>query len=644
MATTITFDFKIECPTFRDEMSSNQLDNLFYFALQGPDNVYTYTFRAARLVSYDLPHQHSALFSTQTQGILVDTVSQDIFLGILTTLVMLGFSFLAAVYYYYEEQEKEEEKKRKARRQYKNSNDQIQSLMNPQPSSKEEEKTHLSKAEKSQELAALNECLTRRLTQPAFQAYERAVLTQRDDKTSLTLVKKTPVFLSNILDASWKVGLQSSFIYWIGWIGSGCITGVLSVGIFGVTPWLGFGLPLLLGSLPRWLQIAHWVKRQLEIDPAESDEAVHEKGVWYEFKQWLGIRYQPTLEDVAIANQLMVSCLREREIALECQRRGVVLPSMDKKVEVGRENNTSYAAAKIFAAGILSAGTTYAMAHYILWLGSDIFPAVLLNGFLVDFFAIAAFAMAGIYGVLAMRKKLEDVKERDALAGEPDIAALTNEYNGIQWEMKEIDNHYTMTWLKKPSPEKECPDTSKEKHWVIRGIRYFANRVGQFLKHPIPRFFNGAMGGVYIARIFLVLCTSPFLPSGFHMATTVAALSNPAILAIIGATFLVWGTFRYYTDEINERDRKQKEALESTVAEKEFIQHQIQLARIKLMELESKQSVKPLKVLSSPPQKTFSSFASGLSFLEKPGGGVASVKLGVNTNDNRRRTLGICGI
>lgn len=617
MTTTITFEFSLEkvgeSIALRNEISSTQVDNFFYFAFKGPDNFYTYIFRLWRMITHDLVEKKGGTFPLPSEG-LIGTVSQEPLLATLITLTMLGFSLLAAVYYCLKEKEKEEEQKKIAQKDYKNSNAQIKHWMDNKTTCN----ASLSQEAKSlpctaaDEVSQLNQCLQQLLKQPQYQSYANATIkkVENEHKISLALGKKTKLSLANISDASWKAGMQAAFIYWIGWIATGCITGMLTVGIFGVAPWLAFGVPLFVGALPRLVQIWHWVKRHLEIDPQSPATLPDTASYLDRFKHVLDIKSQPTPEDVAIANQLMLSCIRERELELECKNLSIDRECVPfyKVLAVSNKNSdylVDYAATKILAAGFLLAVSMYGMAHYILWLASDIFPAILLSSTLVDFLSIAAFAVAGIYGIVGMWKKLNEI-EKDKLTYQFDNNILLEEYHKIQHEISQqtSDLIYQMPltphdYKPKDEPISEPillvakPEALTWENWFIENVIYLAKGVGEFFEHPIPKFFDRAMGGGFVTRVFLLLCTSPFLPSGFHMAAAVAVLSNPATVAIIAASFLVWGTFRYYLDKVTDKEKQIRKELAEEVTKKETIVHAIQLANIKLAALNKPSRVGP---------------------------------------------------
>lgn len=321
------------------------------------------------------------------------------------------------------------------------------------------------------------------------------------DTNTSTKVVFTPSFkLKNISDSSFRFSFIASVVFWCAWITMGPITGVLSVGVFGLPTFLGMGVPFAVGLGYCALRIKHFFDHR-------SEDSL------------------PNLDEKALIDQLIIACSEENMSLLATTSANTTLVP------------EKYIALRVLSTFALTFASFHLATQYIFWYASDFFTTVLASQLLTSTTAVASLAGLSFFFPLvvlapffASRKYLDLQKGHTQIEGIDD-SQLTQEE--VMEKLEERLNYFE----KVAGTQRQEIENPSKLHKAIQVV-------GNLFLHNLTTFIGYCMSAAFLARLYVFPSTSPFII--FNMATTITGLTFGASVAIIGIAAVAYAGYKMF--------------------------------------------------------------------------------------------------
>jgi hypothetical protein len=598
--TEINLPLSAENRFFIETLSSDSYENLVFETFLPADLLLTFFFRYPRLCAGDLAG-HDV-----TNGMTLDFTNSHPLYGWFMLLAIGGFAALNG----YREYSKQKKAQRNVSYQY------IHSKLSEQ-SGWADEASALSVQPQDMELLKvvwLEKYLQKiHQSDPELQAkYEKIEIKYADSgesQLSFTLREPSPVdvpesavnnkkpgwfrrnIINKFLSPLWETLGISSFAYWILWMGSGVIRGEFDVGVGGLDPAIGFGVPFAIGGAYAALKSYHWFK-QYRAEAARANST---------------LQNVPTPKELAETQQQACRLLRKailhkqfkavkRSLKQELGssyhkpakvRAGKYAESLDQRInQLGRNAKT-----KAATAFVSKSASAYIGVQYGAWIVTDVLAKVANVACAIPIVnTVCGWAfMAGslAYGVYKGIKTYSAVKEQKrALASR--VSETQQQAESLETVHKQklaaIDTKQKL--LKSLGGDTKLPKTVdfKESQFYSDVTRKGESVWTRFKKGAVRAlsFFNGITAGAFIARAFCVKGTAVFLPFA------AAALSNPITIGIVAGVGVAYGLFKLYEYHQARKEERAQNLLKEYTDRIECLGREVEIADICLQVLDKR--------------------------------------------------------
>ncbi len=323
--------------------------------------------------------------------------------------------------------------------------------------------------------------------------------------------------------AIWMTLFLSAFYFWIGWIIEVSLTASLANGMPGCSFFVSYILPLAVSALTfMGFKTWHWFDhRHSNGQIKNSEEAYHEA----------------SLLEYLLNDELKKNWLKHEDLSFEST------PKPENAKELA-----FYAGGVGFLSGFLQA-------QYVLWLTSAAvmdylhFTADLAGTVFANDFGIGSVIAACGFAYKAYHDKLGALEEHvDLKINLNNVPDLDGEIDKLKGDISGLKTQLN------------------EKNWMNQNaLSYFFERLGkkefEFFNHIYYKMLcDFTMSSVFVARVFLLPNTSPFMPACFHMAAIAASLSNPVTWTLLFLTAVGWSAYRYHARAKEAQFTAEKEA------------------------------------------------------------------------------------
>jgi hypothetical protein len=426
--------------------------------------------------------------------------------------------------------------------------------------------------------------------------------------------KKPGWFRRNIINKFisplWTTLGISSFAYWLLWMGSGVVRGEFNVGVGGLDPVFGFGVPLAIGGVFAAIKSYRYFKQHY----ANAARA--------------GVTPTtlPTPKEQAEAEQQACRLLRKaildrqfkavkKSLKLELGdhyhkpakvQAGKYAESLDLRIQrLGKNAKT-----KAATAFVSTSASAYVGVQYCAWIVTDILAKVANVATAIPVVnTICGWAfMAGslAYGIYKGVKTYSAVKaQKRALASRVIETQQQAESLETVYKQKLAAIHTKQTLLKSLGGNVNLPKTVNfnESQFYSDVTRKGESRWTRFKKVAVRAlsFFNGITAGAFIARIFCIKGTAVFLPFA------AAALSNPVTIGIVAGIGVAYGLFKLYEYHQARKEERAQNLLKEYTDRIECLEREVEIADISLQVLDKRvtdrQAVQNTVVASSSEQQ-----------------------------------------
>ncbi|MES2218698.1 MAG: hypothetical protein V4501_09840 [Pseudomonadota bacterium] len=372
-----------------------------------------------------------------------------------------------------------------------------------------------------------------------------------------------------VASVSWETLNLTAFTYWILWIGTGLFTGQFGTGVAGLSPAMGFGIPIAIGLTYPLIKAFRYLKDRYygkSASAALTDEPA------------------PTPEDNKNGCELMRRALVRRLFEMEKARLQAQLDTYKVKyipepvnVANAAENQpASKLDQKILSLGkgkwkktavtlIATIGGTFVALQYGAWIISDILNMVanITIGAPIVQLVLGSLmiAAAGIFGIYKAVERFYQVKDHEANQKisvfeqqKLDLKSLENRLEASQKNIAIQEKKLGITPgtdLPRYDEKQFFTDISRRGPTVWTTFKKVCTRALQFL--------NGGLTGIFLARLFFVKGTAIALP--FVAAT----LSNPITIGILVGAGIAYGAFKFYQFH----EQRKEEHAQKLLAERE---------------------------------------------------------------------------
>jgi hypothetical protein len=561
--------------TFVGSLSSNDYDELVQSALTPLDLLYTFAFRYARVIDYDIPTAEGTPINFDSE--IFRFTSQHLALSIPTTVLFLGLA-AAGTYNEYSKQ-----KKKKNNSSYKFIYDKFQNVTE-------------SLEDRDKRIFDMNYYLSLivREDEELKKKYHYIKINPRTNTLNFKPIESIKVdkvpFLTQVknkvIKPVWTSLNIASFVYWILWIGMGVFTGnLLGVGIFALPPEVSFGLPILAGLFFPAKKIYNYVRDKIrnkgetkeeklkqEQDILQTDAA---KNVATKLFRRALLRREYDLKKLALLNQLAEYNVGPTNTPLHIDKIAASASHIDKPILSLTKNKIKKAAMMFFSA----IGGTYVAMQYGAWIVTDMLNVSFNIAASIPVLNIVGAVLSAItigYGIYKAYQKYHSLKEL-----EKDATIIELKQNN-----RLIDLEATLEKLQKSiAAKKEILGIPVASNINIKhNEEQFFNdihrrgptkttQLKKFLKRAF-HFTNGFCTGAFLARLFFVKGTALILP------VAAVVFSNPITIGIIVGVGLIYGAFKAYEYHLNRKEERAKLLLGQRVERMECLQQQVELAKL----------------------------------------------------------------
>jgi hypothetical protein len=585
---------------FIEALSSDSYENLVFETFLPADLLLTFFFRYPRLCAHDVTGDDA------TNGMSLDFTNSHPLYGWFMLLAIGGFAALNG----YREYCKQKKAQRNASYQY------IHSKLNEQSEWMDEASALAVQPQDMETLKVvwLEKYLQKiHQTDPELQAkYEKIEIKHSDNgepqlsfklREALPVVapeaadnnQKTSWFRRNVinkfLSPLWETLGISSFAYWILWMGSGVIRGEFDVGVGGLDPAIGFGVPFAIGGVYMALKSYHWFK-QYRAEAARANST--QENV-------------PTPKELAETQQQ--ACRLLRRAILDKQFNGVTkslkrelgnsyhkpvkvhagkyAESLDLRInQLGRNAKT-----KAATAFVSKTASAYVGVQYGAWIVTDVLAKVANVASAIPIVnTVCGWAfMAGslAYGIYKGVKTYSAVKaQKRALASRVSDTQQQAESLETVYKQKLAAIDTKQKLLKSLGGNAKLPKTVdfKESQFysdVTRKGESVWTRIKKGAVRALS-FFNGITAGAFIARAFCVKGTAVFLPFA------AAALSNPITIGIVAGVGVAYGLFKLYEYHQARKEERALNLLKEYTDRIDCLEREVEIADICLQVLDKR--------------------------------------------------------
>lgn len=480
--------------SFVDKVKSEQAARFLLLLSMPWDTIGTFFLRYFRLF-VDYMNSHGILHGP-TQGFMINIAALH---PVITLTCIAGVAVITAfacMYFYFDESYKTQLKKQDAKNTHELINTKLSEEKQDTAANDEPLRVTIVESpaiEKKRKITAF-------LIKPIDEQNRilKLVLKKRGDEFSqmknstfkqgengkVKLISKPLFDPINMISAHWMMITLAVVMYWILWISVAPLTGVLGVGVVGLSPFIGFGLPLAAGLGYLTLRAKHF------FDHRKEDST-------------------PNLDDKMALDNLLIACSEDSGI------------DIDPPASIPTKNKYFYA--RMASVALFNAVNTHLILQYAFWYASDMFP-ILAVGTTLSALSWAAIILPVIVaGVAAYYKYQEMIKE------EPE--ALTIKQLEENKQPKQNEAYQNRNEL----------DENAKNHPALHTASMLT---GKAIDSNFNKLIQAFMTAAFIARLYTLGSTSPFV--FFNVMHAAAWLTFPVTLGIIGAVGIAYAAYKVY--------------------------------------------------------------------------------------------------
>jgi hypothetical protein len=584
---TIKIDLSAQAKsTFASQFSSANYSSTAQSLLVPFDLLYTYVFRYNRLLSVDLERAEGIDVST-TQGAAIDFTAFHPAIGAIITAT---FATVALVTSYFHIRYL---KKAKAKDSTHSIKEQLDAAIQA-----EKDKPQLLP------IFDINYYLAKVLkSRRDLQAkYEKVAIEGDYMKITLSNQQPAPVAAApdpqpnwydklkkfgslvsrKMLGPAWEALALTSYSYWILYIGAGIFTGKFGVGVEGLTPILGFGIPIAIGLTYPLIKIYRYFKNRR--NPAvgaitENEEPVDaatlketEKNTSSLLRSALLLR-EFEREKAILQEHLQDYGIEDKPEPFTEEEDTIAVSKLDARIATlgqGKWKKTAVA----FMATMVG---TYVAAQYGAWVVSDFLNSVasITIGAPIVQIVLGTIMMVGAfsYGLYKAIERFFEVKVHAtnpkvsvAQAQQKELSNLEKRLENSQKNIAELEAKLDLLPVNSPRYDQEefLNDANRQRPTIWSSIKKIAAGSIQVI--------NGITTGAFIARVFFVKGTAIALPFA------AASLSNPITIGILVGLGLAYGAFKFYQYHQQRKEEHAKLLLEQRDERIEFLKQEVVIA------------------------------------------------------------------
>jgi ABC-type nickel/cobalt efflux system permease component RcnA len=560
---------------FISTMSSNDYNELMQSALTPLDLTYTFAYRYARVIDYDLPTEHGDQINSGSE--IFAYTSQHLALSIPTTVFFLALSALSTY--------------REYRQQLKTKNNNSHQFIY----NKFQHVTE-SLQERDQRIFDMNYYLKLIFSEDEElkNKYKYIKINTRTHTLNFKPITKIDVkkpskftrLKERIIRPAWISLNIASFVYWILWIGMGVFTGNLTeAGVYALPSIVAFGVPILAGLLYPLKKVCDYVKNKKAntgVTPEEKDkkeqkilqaQAATQQATPL-FRRAL-LRREYDLKKLALLNQLAEFDVSYFNVPLHINKMPARAGSMDEAILSSTKNQRK----KVLIAFASAVGGTYVAMQYGTWIITDFLKAVMkitASDPVLNIIGVVLLAVTTGFGIYKAYQRYQAIKKLEADAA--NIASKQNkQLTDLETKLDELQKSIAAKKEKLGipiSPDSNIKHNEEQFFQDIhrRGPTKTTN-AKKFLKRAF-QFVNGFCTGAFLARLLVVKYTAILLPAA------AVVLSNPITIGIIASIGLLYGALKAYEYHLIRKEERADLMLKQHVERMECLQQQVELAQL----------------------------------------------------------------
>jgi hypothetical protein len=348
--------------------------------------------------------------------------------------------------------------------------------------------------DKNQPQEKLDAQLKKQKLNPKFVRFKNATIHPERKEPEKILEYKPAFNPRSLIDAPWQAINIASFTYWLSWFFICVATGTFGPSV------LGLILAYAMGSIYLGLRTTHFFRK--------SDTPIPVKNKKEEY-------------------ELILACVDE----IEKER---VEESEDEEEESAKSySEHAINAYRIFGEFVFWGVTAYLISQFLLWLASDtllIVAGITLAPALCSALGTLGFVYAisvGLYKAYGKYQAIQQGVSGSFAEGNPGRTDEEKEVKRLEGEIRDQLSYADRLY-------KDCKDSN------------------------IVFLIYAAMTPVFIARVYTLSITSPFIPAFFHMPAVFATLTCPQVYLIIIGAAVAWALFRLSLKLLEERAQRQQ--------------------------------------------------------------------------------------
>ena len=577
-------------------LSSNSYNDLMQSALTPLDLLYTFAYRYARVIDFDIPTAHGDPVNTNSE--VFNFTSQHLALTIPTTAFFLAIA-AAGTYNEYKQQT------------LKKNNGSYQYLYN------RFQATSAAIEAENKRIFDLNYYLSLILREDAVlkKKYRSIKLNLEGDEPVLefdaikdikpTVVTRLTRAKERLIKPAWNALNIASFVYWILWIGVGVFTGNLAgAGVHALPDMVAFGLPVFFAMLYPIKKIYNYIrdkKAQHGVTPeekkAEEQTALQTAAAQVNACGILRrslLRRDYDLRKEKLLEQLDALGVKSYEKPLDLTKTPGRAAGMDQQILTLTKKKKR----KAVMAFLSAVGGTYVAFQYGAWIIMDFLEEAAKLAASIPLLNVLGVALLGttvLYGVYKACQRYSTLQKNEKQAN---LQALAHNQRALdlEKELKHLNQFIAFKQNKLGIAKLPAENIQHDQDQFFTDVNRRGpsrmTRVKKILKRAF-HFVNGFCTGAFLARLFFVQKTAIILPAA------AVAFSNPVTIGIIVGVSLLYGAFKAYEYHLNRKEERAKLLLEQRTERLDCLRQQVELARLENELLSAKiKQAKPKEVTS----------------------------------------------
>ncbi|MEO8400274.1 MAG: hypothetical protein ABI597_00575 [Gammaproteobacteria bacterium] len=373
-----------------------------------------------------------------------------------------------------------------------------------------------------------------------------------------------------IVSPIWQALGIASFTYWLFYIGTGLFTGTFDTGIAGLSPWIGFGIPIAIGVSYIALKAINYVRSWLnkpaaakDQDPEEVETAEERAEAMQDAAKLMHRSLLARKFELATKGLMFELGPKYRPYVPLFEKGARISSTMDKELDYLNKDHGYKTAAEF----VSTTWGTYIGVQYGAWIVTDMLSklasvtsAIPIVNLICGAAFIGVSVLNGIYKAAARYTGLGKTADEANLKNQSlEAASAAQSLEDILIEKREANNDLRRQLkAKKGNLEglPKCPVQFDEPQFfgdVTRDGPSKWTKVKKFAKRSLT-FINAFTGGAFVARIIFVKGTAIFLPF-------VAVAGGPWTIPVLVGIGLLYGVFKLWEYHVKQKEQRSKDLL-----------------------------------------------------------------------------------